>query len=405
MVNPIQVTRSSMPDFAEYMEEIKDLWECRCLTNMGDKHKKLEAELVQYLQVPNVTLFTNGHLALECAIAALGLTGEVITTPFTFASTTHAIVRNGLVPVFCDIEPDTYNLDVGKLESLITKKTSAIVPVHVYGNACDVEAIEAIAKKNNLKVIYDAAHAFGVTVNGRGIGNYGDASMFSFHATKVFHTIEGGAITYNSNDLKILLNHLKNFGITGPESVEYVGGNAKMNEFQAAMGICNLRHIDQAIEKRKAVVERYRKKLDGVRGIKLISPQKDVKSNYAYFPVLFDGYRLSRDEIYEMLKKEEIISRKYFYPLINSFECYRNRFRCEETAVAKYISDRIMTLPLYEDLAMEDVDRICNFILNKKVWIKTERWGKYEGHHSGRRKRYPVISDNPGRIKATTADL
>lgn len=195
-MNPIQVTRSSMPDLKEFTNELKELWESHWLTNIGIKHKKLEAKLVEYLQVPNVTLFTNGHLALECAIAALGLTGEVITTPFTFASTTHAIVRNGLTPVFCDIDPVNYTMDVDKLESLITEKTSAIIPVHVYGNVCDIDTIEAIARKHNLKVIYDAAHAFGVTVNGRGIATYGDASMFSFHATKVFNTIEGGAVTY-----------------------------------------------------------------------------------------------------------------------------------------------------------------------------------------------------------------
>jgi dTDP-4-amino-4,6-dideoxygalactose transaminase len=314
--------------------------------------------------VPNVTLFTNGHLALECAIAAFGLTGEVITTPFTFASTTHAIVRSGLTPVFCDIEPSTYTMDVDNLEILITDKTSAIIPVHVYGNVCDVFAIEAIAKKHNLKVIYDAAHAFGITVKDRGIATYGDASMFSFHATKVFNTIEGGAVTFDDDALKIVLNHLKNFGITGPESVEYVGGNAKMNEFQAVMGICNLRHIDDEIQKRKTVVERYIERLDGVDGIKLAKPQDGVKSNYAYLPVIFDEYGLNRDEVYEVLSSENIFARKYFFPLTNSYECYRDRFNCEETPVAKYIADRVLTLPLYADLSVGDVDRICDIILN-----------------------------------------
>lgn len=363
MKKPIQVTRSSMPDFEEYTEEIKELWESHWLTNMGVKHKKLEAELVEYLKVPNVMLFTNGHLALECAITAFGLTGEVITSPFTFASTTHAIVRNGMTPVFCDIDPETYTLDVVKLESLITEKTSAIVPVHVYGNVCDVNVIEAIAKKHNLKVIYDAAHSFGVTVNGRGIATYGDASMFSFHATKVFNTIEGGAVTYRDTLLSKTLNNLKNFGITGPESVEYVGGNAKMNEFQAAMGICNLRHVDVEIEKRRVVVERYKERLSEIKGIKLIQPQDGVKSNYAYFPVVFDGFKLGRDEVADVLSSENIYARKYFYPLTNSFECYRDRFSSDETPVAKYIADRVLTLPLYADLALEDVDRICDIIL------------------------------------------
>lgn len=359
----IQVTRSSMPNFEEYIEEIKELWDSHWLTNMGVKHQKLEAELIRYLQVPNVTLFTNGHLALECVIAAMNLTGEVITTPFTFISTTHAIVRNGLTPVFCDIDPETYTIDVNKIESLITERTSAIVPVHVYGYLCDVEAIEAIAKKYNLKVIYDAAHAFGVTVNGRGISTYGDASMFSFHATKVFNTIEGGAVTYNDGKLAKVLNELKNFGITGQESVEYIAGNAKMNEFQAAMGLCNLRHVDEEIQKRKVVVDRYNERLSNVNGIKLSKIQEGVKSNYAYYPVVFDGYRLSRDEVVELLKNENIYARKYFYPLTSEFECYKGKFDCGQTSIAKYMSDRVLTLPLYADLSLEDVDRICDIIL------------------------------------------
>ena len=358
----IQVTRSSMPEFEEYIEEIRELWDTHWLTNMGTKHKNLESQLLYYLNVPNITLFTNGHLALECIIAALDLRGEVITTPFTFASTTHAIVRNGLKPVCCDINPDDYTIDVEKIESLITEKTSAIIPVHVYGNVCDVEAIERIAKKYNLKVIYDAAHTFGVTVNGQGIGTFGDASMFSFHATKVFNTIEGGAVTYNDSSIKQVLNDLKNFGITGPETVEYVGGNAKMNEFQAAMGICNLRHVNGEIIKRKKVVERYIENLKDITGIQLSKKQVDVESNYAYFPVVFDGYKMTRDEVFEKLKDNDIIARKYFYPLTNSFECYRDQYDVDKTPVAKYIADRVLTLPLYADLPLEDVDRICKII-------------------------------------------
>lgn len=360
----IQVTKSSMPDFEEYTEEIKELWNSHWLTNMGTKHKQLEALLKQYLDTSNITLFTNGHLALECVIDALKLNGEVITTPFTFASTTHAIIRNGLEPVFCDVNLDDYTIDVNKLENLITDKTSAIIPVHVYGNICNVKEIERIAKKHNLKVIYDAAHAFGVTVDGIGVSNFGDASMFSFHATKVFNTIEGGAVTYKDEKLAKILKDLKNFGITGPESVGYVGGNAKMNEFQAAMGICNLRHVDREIEKRKAVVERYVERLSGIDGIKLCKPQDGVKSNYAYFPVVFNGYKITRDEAFEFLKEQNIIARKYFYPLTNSFECYNGRFNPEETPIAKYIAERVLTLPLYADLSLEDVDRICNIILN-----------------------------------------
>lgn len=362
---PIQVTRSSMPGFEEYINEIKVLWESHWLTNMGTKHTQLEAELSQYLDTPNITLFTNGHLALECAIAAFNLTGEVITTPFTFASTTHAIVRNGLEPVFCDINPNDYTIDTDKLESLITDNTSAIIPVHVYGHICNIHEIQRLAKKYNLTVIYDAAHAFGVTVEGVGVSNFGDATMFSFHATKVFNTIEGGAVTFRDAKLRKKLNELKNFGITA-ESVESIGGNAKMNEFQAAMGICNLRHVKDEIEKRKAVVERYIERLNNNVGIKLSELQQSVKSNYAYFPVIFDGYRLNREEVFEKLRAENIYARKYFYPLVNSFECYKNKFDVAKTPVSKYIADRVLTLPLYADLALDDVDRICSIILKQR---------------------------------------
>ena len=295
----INVTRSSMPAYEEYCEEIKELWDSRWLTNMGAKHRQLQAQLEEYLAVPHVTLYTNGHLALENVIAAMNFPrgGEVITTPFTFVSTTHAITRNGLIPVFCDIHPYDYTMDATKIEALITEKTVAIVPVHVYGNLCDTDAINAIAQKHGLKVIYDAAHAFGVSKDGVNCANFGDASMFSFHATKVFNTIEGGAVTFRDDTLVQVLNDLKNFGIRGQESVAYIGGNAKMSEFQAAMGICNLRHIDGEIAKRKAAVEHYRKRLSGVPGIKLCAEQPGVKHNYAYFPVVFDGYKLTRDQV------------------------------------------------------------------------------------------------------------
>jgi dTDP-4-amino-4,6-dideoxygalactose transaminase len=358
----VLVTRSLMPDFEEYIQEIKELWHTRWLTNMGVKYKQLEKEMLQYLDTPNITLFANGHLALECIIAALKLTGEVITTPFTFVSTTHAIVRNGLKPVFCDINYEDYTLDVKKLEDLITDKTSAIIPVHVYGNICNISEIERIANKYNLKVIYDAAHAFGVTVNGVGISNFGDSTMFSFHATKIYHTIEGGAVTYKNPELTKILNDIKNFGITGPETVEYVAGNAKINEFQAAMGICNLRYIDNEIKMRKRVAEQYLSNLEGIEGIKLNKQQSGVKSNYAYFPVVFDNYKRIRDEVYEELKEQNIIARKYFYPLTNSFACYKDKFNPDDTPVAKYIAERVLTLPLYADLEQEDVDRICKII-------------------------------------------
>lgn len=365
MNKQILVTQSSMPKFEEYCKEIKELWDSHFLTNMGTKHQELERKLLEYLKVQNITLFANGHLALECIIAAFNFEkgSEVITTPFSFSSTTHAIVRNGLTPVFCDINSEDFTIDVTKIESLITEKTCAIVPVHVYGNLCYVEEIERIAKKYNLKVIYDAAHTFGVEKNGRGVASFGDASMFSFHATKVYNTIEGGAVTYNDIILKKKLNNLKNFGITGPESVEYIGGNAKMNEFQAAMGICNLRHVDIEILKRKAIVKRYRVRLENVEGIKLSPIQEGIKSNYAYFPVVFDNYKYTRDEIFDKLGKENIIARKYFYPLINDYECYRDKYSSKDTPVAKYISDRILCLPMYADLELEVVDKICDIIL------------------------------------------
>ena len=357
-----------MPSYDEYCEEIKDLWESHWLTNMGTKHKRLQAKLEKMLNVPHVTLYTNGHLALENAIAALNLPngGEVITTPFTFASTTHAIVRNGLVPVFCDIKEDDYTIDVQKLEKLITDNTVAIVPVHVYGNMCDVEEIDRIAKKYGLKVIYDAAHAFAVKYKGLSSGSFGDASMFSFHATKVFNTIEGGCICYKNDAWVQLLNDQKNFGIHSEEEVAYIGGNAKMNEFQAAMGLCNLGHLDEEIKKRKKVVEHYRERLSNVEGIKLSVVQEGVESNYAYFPVVFDGYKYTRNEIFEKLAEVGISARKYFYPLTNSFECYRNypTAGIDKTPVAQHMALRVLTLPLYADLSIDDVDRICNVILD-----------------------------------------
>jgi len=364
----INVTRSSIPSLDEYIEEIKDLWDSHWLTNMGAKHKELQEQLEQYLEIRHVALYTNGHLALEGIWESFNFPAgsEVITTPFTFVSTTHAIVRKGLTPVFCDINPKTYCIDVNKIEELITDKTVAICPVHVYGNMCDVEKIEEIAKKHNLKVVYDAAHAFGVKYKGISSACFGDMSMFSFHATKVFNTIEGGAVCFKDNDLVTKLNDLKNFGIHGPESTLYVGGNAKMNEFQAAMGICNLRHLDEEIAKRKRVVEHYRKRLSNIPGIILCEPQKDVVSNYAYFPVVFDGFKKTRDQVFEELKDNGIIARKYFFPLVNDMECYEDYPTADslKTPIAKHIADRVLTLPMYADLSLEDVNRICDIVLS-----------------------------------------
>lgn len=364
----IYVTKSSMPPFEEYVDEIKTIWETHWLTNMGPLHNQLEEMLKNYLGINYISLFTNGHSALEMTLQAFDLKGEVITTPFTFASTTHAIVRNGLTPVFCDIREDDYTIDASKIESLITENTSAILPVHVYGNMCDVYAIQRIAEKYGLKVIYDAAHAFGVKYFDKSSASFGDASMFSFHATKVFNTIEGGAVTFNHSALEKKLYELKNFGIKDTETVNAVGGNAKMNEFQAAMGICNLKHIDNAIEKRKKLVNRYRTLLKNCKGLKIQVEKENVLSNYAYFPIQIDSKNFgeSRDAVYFRLQKSNIMTRKYFYPLISDFDCYKNRYNSSDTPVAKKIADEILCLPLYEDLTLEQVEFICTTLLDNR---------------------------------------
>lgn len=358
----INVTQSSLPPLEEYVKEISELWENKWLTNMGKKHEQLEIALKDYLNVDNITLFTNGHLALETLISALDLTGEIITTPFTFASTTHAIIRNNLTPVFCDIRKEDYTIDTEKIEDLITDKTTAIVPVHVYGNICKYEEISKIAEKYGLKVIYDAAHAFGEKINDINIANIGDASMFSFHATKVFHTIEGGAVTYRDEVLKSKLNRLKNFGIDDYDCISTVGGNGKMNEFQASMGLCNLRYIENEIEKRKKIFFTYTNRLNKVDGIKIQKLNPLVKSNYSYFPVLFETYRKDRNIVFEELKKQGILSRKYFYPLTNDCDAYG--YHGEETPIAKYVAEHILCLPIYADLSPDIANQICDIILN-----------------------------------------
>lgn len=365
--NRILVTRSSMPPLQEYVDEITSLWESHWLTNMGAKHAELEEALKKRLGVNNVALFTNGHNALECIFEALELPhgGEVITTPFTFASTTHAIVRKGLTPVFVDVSPTNLNLDPFALERAITSRTCAVVPVHVYGNLCDVDAIQDVATRYGLKVVYDAAHAFGVERDGVSVAKFGDASMFSFHATKVFNSIEGGAVCFRDGSLYPLLNQWKNFGITGPESVEFVGGNAKMNEFCAAMGLCNLRHLDEEIAKRKIVAERYWDHLGSLPGVTTIKPSVGTRHNYAYMPVLFDPveFGATRDDVFEALDAAGIGARKYFYPLVSDYECYRGAYADGCTPVAKQAASRVLTLPMYADLTLEEIDRICEVVL------------------------------------------
>lgn len=362
-----------MPSLEDYIEEIKPIFESHMMTNMGPVYKKFQHELIEYLDVKELSLFVNGHLALEMAIQALGLKekgeqlggGEVITTPFTFVSTTNAISRNNLKPVFCDISRENYCIDPDKIEELITDKTVGIVPVHVYGNICDIHKIESIANKHGLKVIYDAAHAFGETYNGIGVGNFGDATMFSFHATKVFNSIEGGAISFRDKRYGVPLHELKNFGIHDEDVVNGIGGNAKLDEFRAAMGICNLRNIHKSIESRKEAYTRYTERLSNKQGIILNSIQDEVESNYSYFPVLFNrdvlGY--SRDDVYRILREHDIYARKYFYPAVNDMVCY-DKIKGKETPIAHDTSLNILTLPIYEGLETDIIDRICDVILS-----------------------------------------
>lgn len=364
MEEKILVTRSSMPPFDEYTEEIRSLWDTHWLTNLGVKHQKLEEELRTFLGVSNVALCVNGHQALECILEAFDLRGEVITTPFTFVSTTNAIVRKGLKPVFCDIKDDDFTMDADKIEALITEKTCAILPVHVYGNICDDHAIRQIAQKYGLKVIYDAAHAFGVKKNGVSAAALGDAAMFSFHATKVFNSIEGGAAVVRSAAEYERINRIKNFGIADEETLEYFGGNAKMNEFCAAMGLCNLRHIDQAVASRKEAVLRYREQLSGVRGIQLNVMQEGVESNYAYFPIVIhpEEFGATRDDVARALAQHNIGARKYFYPLTTAVHSFNGAHDPMKTPVAASISAKVLCLPLYEELGAQNVDRICGII-------------------------------------------
>ena len=379
--NRILVTRSSMPTLEEYIDEIKDLWNTHWLTNMGVKYKNFQEQLLKYLNVPFVEMLSNGHMALELSLQALKLSNvscnslekncfkkmEVITTPFTFASTTHSIVRNGLSPVFCDIKEDDFTIDENLIENLITDATVAIMPVHVYGNICNVTKIQKIADKYGLKVIYDAAHSFGEKLDGISIGSFGDVSCFSFHATKVFNTIEGGAVCYKDVSFGQELCRLKNFGIKNEEVVNGVGANAKMSEFCAAMGICNLRHIDDEIKKRKTVFDYYESRLLDVAGIRTRKIPNNVQSNYAYYPIVVDEKKFgkTRNEIHSIMQKNNIYTRKYFYPITNSFECYQGKFDVFKTPIALRISKRVLCLPMYSDLSVKEIDRIVSIITKK----------------------------------------
>lgn len=352
---PILVTRPSLPELAAYSTRLQRIWDDRWLTNGGPLVRELETKLRAQMSVENVVVYANGHLALDCALRSLRLKGEVITTPFTFLSTVNAIAMNGLTPVFCDIKESDCTLDEDKLEGLVTDQTCAIVPVHVYGFPCNHKAIQAVADRHGLKVVYDAAHAFGVSVDGCGLGTFGDMSMFSFHATKVFHTVEGGAVTFGDGSFRDALMSRKSFGLNMQGQCEIPGLNAKMTEFHAAMGLCNLELFPQQMKKRKALVERYQMRLKSVTGLRLFSwSREDVTYNYAYFPVLSE----KRDLLLQRLAEDyNVFGRKYFYPAINELACYQDARG--DTPVARRVAGQAFCLPLYADLALEDVDYIC----------------------------------------------
>ena len=362
----ITVTQPSLPDLNEFIPYLEKIWESRWLTNNGQFHQQLERELAAFLGVPFISLFANGTLALVTALQALRITGEVITTPYSFVATSHSLLWNSIKPVFVDIEPEYGNLDPEKIESAITPKTTGILPVHVYGNPCKVDRIKGIADSYGLKVIYDAAHCFGVIHKGQGICNFGDLSILSFHATKVFNTMEGGAIVCHDENTKKHIDYLKNFGFDGETTIMAPGINSKMNEMQAALGLVQLKHHDENVRKRKVVADIYRKELAGVRGIKYLAEPEETYSNYAYFPIYINEneYGNSRDELYERLKQNNIYGRRYFYPLISDFSMYKglDSARKENLPVANKMASMVICLPIYPDLALTDIEKICRVI-------------------------------------------
>lgn len=362
----IYVTKPALPSLNEFLPYLKEIWDSRILTNNGPFHQQFEKELAEYLGVKYVSLFANGTLALVTALQALRITGEVITTPFSFVATTHALWWNNIKPVFVDIEPEYFTLDPEKIEAAITPQTTAILAVHVYGNPCRVEKIQKIADTYGLKVIYDAAHAYGVKVNGQSILNFGDLSVLSFHATKVFNTFEGGAIICHNEKTKKRIDFLKNFGFADEVTVVEPGINAKMNEFQAALGLLQLKHVEEYIEKRKAVAAKYRNELKNVKGIRFLDDIPGVKHSYTYFPVLIDEkiYGESRDEVYERLKKNNIYGRRYFYPLISRFSTYRGLASASAVnlPVAEKIANQVICLPIFPDLKSETIKQVITLI-------------------------------------------
>jgi len=368
-MNQITVTKPYLPPLDDFIPYLKDIWDKKKITNNGFYHQELEKALCGYLKVPYISLFTNGTLPIIVALQVLGITGEVITTPYSFVATTHALWWNGIKPIFIDVEEKTGNIDPEKIEKAITKKTTAIMPVHVYGNPCNTEAIKKTADKHNLKVIYDGAHAFGIERNGKSILTEGDITTLSFHATKTYNTAEGGALVCHDDETKQKIDRLKNFGFAGETSVIMPGINGKMDEIRAALGLLNLKYVDQAIAKRKNISGFYRRELENVCGVTMIDDFSNIKSNYSYFPVFInkDKFGKSRDELYEKLKENDIYARRYFYPLISQFEPYINldSARPENLPVASKLADSVICLPVYDELAMEDAERICKIIKEK----------------------------------------
>jgi len=367
----ILVTQPLLPPLEEFTPYLEKIWESKWLTNNGQFHQQLEQALCEYLGVKHICLFSNGTLALITALQALSITGEVITTPFSFVATTHALWWNNIKPVFADIEPHTYNLDPEKVEAAITPNTTAIMPVHVYGNPCNLEAFQQIADTYNLKLIYDAAHAFGVEVNGQSVLNFGDLSVLSFHATKVFNTFEGGAIVCHDEKMKRQIDDLKNFGFRGETTVIAPGINAKMNELQAAFGLLQLKYIDEAREKRKQIAETYREELAGIKGIHCLNDLPNTKHAYSYFPILVEEHEfgMSRDELYAKLKENNIFSRRYFYPLISNFPTYRGLTSAnkDNLPAANDIAEKVLCLPIHPQLEKATIKRIVELITKKKL--------------------------------------
>ncbi len=366
---PIYITRPMLADLSEVDSELRDIWESQWLTNGGAKHQQLEEELKKTLRVPGLSLFNNGAIALIVAIQSLRLSGEVITTPFTFPATTHVLPWNNITPVFCDIDETTLTIDPKRLESVMTAKTTGILGVHVYGMPCDVHNIQEIADRYGLRVIYDAAHAFGTEIEGKGIGTFGDISMFSFHATKLFHTLEGGALTFNAPHLKSRIDLLKNFGIKNEEEVIMPGINGKMNEVQAAIGLINLRHLDAERQKRYNIVETYKKNLADIKGVKVFEIPDGVRNSYQYFIIrINEEFGVSRDQVHLELKKYNVITRKYFYPLCSEYSCYKQLPSADPAnlPVAHKVVKEVLCLPLYGDLKLDEVEKICDLIRSIK---------------------------------------